>query len=306
MRTIRSGRSAGPRPLLFLVLAAGLILAACAGAGASLSTVGNQVDGDGGSRDAGAGAPAPSGAPDDGGNAVGTRDDALIIRTGSLDLEVGDVAASVRAARDAVRALGGYVGASRTGDEGDRPFAQVTYRIPSDRWEDALDALRAIGGPGTRVVAERTEAVEVTGQVVDLEARIRNLRASESALQAIAERATQVSDVLEVQAQLTNVRGEIERLDAQRTDLVERVAYATLTTSFTAPIVAVATQAEAWDPAAVVDSATASLIGVLQGLAALGIWIVIVILPMAVMAALLIAVALVVLRRLGKAARPVG
>ena len=50
----------------------------------------------------------------------------------------------------------------------------------------------------------------MTGQVVDLEARIRNLRASETALQGIAAKAIKISDVLEVQAQLTAVRGEIE------------------------------------------------------------------------------------------------
>ena len=43
----------------------------------------------------------------------------------------------------------------------------------------------------------------MTSQVVDLQARIANLRASETALQGIAAKATKISDVLEVQAQLT-------------------------------------------------------------------------------------------------------
>ena len=59
-------------------------------------------------------------------------------------------------------------------------------------------------------MSEQTQAVEVTGPVVDLQARIRNLGASETALQVIAARATKISDILEIQAQLTGVRGEIE------------------------------------------------------------------------------------------------
>ena len=68
-----------------------------------------------------------------------------------------------RAARDGIRAMGGYIGASTTQNEGDTPIATVTYRIPADRWEDALDLLRGLNGPTTKVVTERTEAVEVTG-----------------------------------------------------------------------------------------------------------------------------------------------
>ena len=63
---------------------------------------------------------------------------------------------------------------------------------------DALDLLRGLNGLTTKVVTEHTEAVEVTGQVIDLQARIKNLQASEVALQGIAERATKISDVLEV------------------------------------------------------------------------------------------------------------
>ena len=109
--------------------------------------------------------------------------------------------------------MGGYIGASETAER----------RRPPDRDDHISHAGRPLGGrarpaawhrrPATKVVNERTQAVEVTGAVVDLEARIRNLRASEVALQDIAAKAVRVSDVLEVQAQLTAVRGQIEQLD---------------------------------------------------------------------------------------------
>ena len=118
-------------------------------------------------------------------------------------------------ARDAIRGMGGYVGASQTSNVDDQPFAEITYRIPVDRWEDALDAAaRPERRHDEGRLTSRPQAVEVTGQVVDLEARIRNLRASETALQEIAEgRRREIQDVLDVQAQLTSVRGQIEQLD---------------------------------------------------------------------------------------------
>ena len=206
-------------------------------------------------------------------------DDAKIIRTGTIELEVKDVPTALVTARDGIRAMGGYVGASRTENVEDRPLAQITYRIPAARWEDALDLLRGLNGQTSKVVTEQTEAVEVTGQVIDLEARIRNLRASETALQKIATGATRISDVLEVEQQLTNVRGQIEQLSAQLADLQDRAGFATLTATFSVPVVAVEVAARGWEPAVVVDEASATLVGVLQSLTTAGIWFAIVWLP---------------------------
>ena len=147
---------------------------------------------------------AAAAAPDGGDgtvDAVGAVDDARIVRTGTMQLEVQRRSGG---RRDGPRRSSGRwaaMSAPRTPrNDGDQPIAQITYRIPVDRWEDALAALRNLNGQTTKVVTEQTEAVEVTGQIVDLEARIRNLRASETALQAIAAKAVKISDVLEVQA----------------------------------------------------------------------------------------------------------
>jgi hypothetical protein len=286
MRTIR--------PLLPVILIA-LLVAACAGS-TSMAPVAPD-DAPGGSTDGETGKPAPGQVVDDGQTAY--RDDAKIIRTGSMTLEVSDVASALRVARDAIVGLGGYVGASTTSNDADRPSAVITYRIPAENWEAALDALRGLNGLTTKVVTEHTEAVEVTGQVVDLEARIANLRASETALQAIAAKATRISDVLEVQAQLTETRGQIESLTAQLKDLNERSAYATLSVQFNVPLVAVEVAAKGWDPTTVVDEAAAAMVSVLQGLATAGIWFAIVWLPILLLFGALTLIVVAVARRLG-------
>jgi hypothetical protein len=292
-----------------MLLMAILALAACGGAssGQVLSTVGNAVDDSaygagGGARAAATGAPAPAASaasaagPNDIGNLV---DDAKIVRTGSIELQVKDVPKATQVARDGIRAMGGYIGASQTGTLGDDPVATITYRIPVDRWEDALDLLRGLAGQTTKVLSEQTQAVEVTGAVVDLEARIRNLRASETALQDIAAKATRVSDVLEVQAQLTNVRGEIEQLNGQLKELTDHAAFATLTANFGTPVVAVDVVAKGWEPAKVVDEATASLVNILQALTTAGIWFVIVWVPILVVLGVIGLIVGLILRRLG-------
>ena len=204
----------------------------------------------------------------------------LIVYTGSLDLEVADVDARVSQAEALIRSLGGHVAASRASDTGDGKSAYVTYRIPAARWTDALNGLK---GLATRVIDEQTSSEDVTAQVVDLDARLTNLRSTESALQGIMTRATTITDVLKVQAELTQVRGDIESLTAQRDLLLNRASLATLEVGFNTPPVTEVTQASSgWDLGKEIDGALAALVRLGQGVLSLLIWLVIVVLPVVV------------------------
>jgi len=302
MRTMRS--------LLFLIAIA-MLIAACGGASSASPASGFDAVGDGGGKGLGSGAegaPPANPAPVQGvaGGQIAAVDDAKIIRTGTMSIEVSDVGNALRVARDAIVGLGGYVGASTTSNDGEQPSAEITYRIPAARWEAALDILRGLNGLTRKVVTEHTEAVEVTSQVIDLQARIANLRASETALQGIAAKATKISDVLEVQAQLTQTRGEIETLTAQLKDLNDRAGYATLTVQFNVPILAVEVAQKGWEPTAIVDEAAATMVSVLQGLATAGIWFVIVWLPILLVIGVVAAIVIAIARRLGYGRRTPG
>ena len=229
------------------------------------------------------------------GNEVALVSDAKIVRTGSLELEVADVAKALSGGRDAIRALGGYIGASQQQQSGDQTVATVTYRIPVSRWEEALDAMRGLGSE----VAEKTDATEVTAQIVDLDARIRNLKASEQALVGYAEKAPKVSDLLEIQSRLTDTRGQIEQLTAQQANLQDQAAMATLTVTFGVKAVAVTQASEHWDPAAEVDRASATLIGIGQAIVSFAIVLAIVWVPVLAVLGFIGLIALVIARRIG-------
>ena len=294
--------------VLFLILTALASLAAACGssaaapAGAAAPAEGQAVGGDGSAARGGASAaPAAPGVGvtgsngGNGGKDAAFRDDAKIIRTGSLQLDVKDVKASLRSARDTIVGMGGYVGASQQSSDGTSIVATVTYRIPVDRWEGALDALRALGDE----VGEQTDAAEVTDQIVDLGARIRNLQASETALVRHAADAAKIADLLEIETRLTDVRGQIEQLTAQQKNLQDQAAYATLAVTFGTEVAAVTKAAEQWDPKNEVDRAGASLIGFLQTLTTAGIWFAIVWLPVLIALAIVVGIGIFIARRLG-------
>ncbi len=209
----------------------------------------------------------------------------LIIRTGQLEIEVADLAAAVATARTRVLAVGGYVSASDETATDGQANASAVYRVPADRWDEALDGIR---GLASQVRAQQVETEAVTAQVVDLGARITNLRASEAALQGIMGQATKISDVLAVQTELTTVRGEIERLVAEKTLLEERAAYGTLTVVFSLPATpAIEEVRRGWDPATDADRATGTLISLGQAAASGAIWLGIVGLPLAIVGTIL-------------------
>ena len=217
-----------------------------------------------------------------------------MIKTGTLALQVKAIDATLAEAGAKITALGGYVSGSERSGDGESAVASVTYRIPAARWDDALAGLR---GLAIKVLGERTQTDEVTGQVLDLGARISNLQATERALQAIMAKAVKISDVLEVQAQLTDVRGQIEQLQTQRQHLQEQAAYGTLNVTFGLETVAVVEAQKGFNPATEVDRATASLVEVGQAIATAGIWFGILWLPILIVLGLIGLVVLLVVRR---------
>ncbi len=297
------------RALVFCAAAA-VIFAACSSSAGNLRSVGGPVDTNGGTGAQGGGAfvgapvePAASAAPAEvpGGDGLTSQDgsltapsDLLVVKTGTLALQVKGLDAALASATAKISSLGGYVSGSQRSGDGQSAVASVTYRIPAARWDEAVAGLR---GLADKVLSEQTQSDEVTGQVVDLGARITNLQTTERALQAIMDRAVKISDVLEVQGQLTQVRGEIEQLATQKKHLEEQAAYGTLGVTYGLQTVAVEQAKKGFDPASEADRATASLVEIGQALAAAGIWFAILWLPILIVLAILALIAFIVVRR---------
>jgi len=148
-----------------------------------------------------------------------------IIYTGEMRVEVEDVQAAVRQVEKTVAGAGGWVSNHQfdTDAQGARR-AVVEVRIPTAAFGATRDALHAIGD----VDHDAVQSQDVGRQLVDLEARLRNLQREESVISALFDRKGKMGEVLEVEHELARVRGEIEAVQGQLRYLNEQVSYSTL------------------------------------------------------------------------------
>lgn len=78
------------------------------------------------------------------------------------------------------------------------------------------------------VVSRSTDVADVTESYTDTEARLKTLRLQEERLLEILSKATELSDVLELESRLSDVRYQIESYEATLRSYDSRVSYSTL------------------------------------------------------------------------------
>ena len=139
--------------------------------------------------------------------------------------EIKDVLAKVRALAEG---YGGYVAGSSQ-KEGK---AQVTIRVPKDKFQAAVREIESYG----KVLDERTTSEDVTERYIDLKARLENLKKQEQRLREILGMARTVEEVLKVEKELERVRGQIESLQGQINYIERNVAMSIIVVNLTEPL----------------------------------------------------------------------
>jgi hypothetical protein len=143
-----------------------------------------------------------------------------IIRTGYITLEVNDIATALSDISVLANQIDGYVvSSSKRGDEDDLS-GRISIRVPVERFDEALDKLRQMA---VEVPYESTEGRDVTEEYSDMQAQLRNLEAMEAQYLELLKKADEVEDILKVQRELFNVRGQIERIKG-RIQYLERTS----------------------------------------------------------------------------------
>lgn len=150
-----------------------------------------------------------------------------LVKRAELVLEVDTVDEAIDQSVAIARRVGGDVLRLQNQtppNESIRHTAFLELRVPQAQLESAIEQLSELG----TVDQQYLTAEDVSAQLVDYEARLRNLRKAEETVLGIMERSGEIGDVLQVAQELRNIRQSIEQIDGQLASLRNRVAFSTL------------------------------------------------------------------------------
>ena len=198
--------------------------------------------------------------------------DRLIIKTATMSLIITDTQEAIGTVTALATGAGGFVLNTNTYHEGEQLLATMIIKVPVEKFEDTLAQLRQMA---FKVDAESTSGQDVSEEYADLEAQLRNLKATEEQLLTFLDKTQNVDEALKVYRELSNIRGQIERIQGRLNYLAKSADMSTITVNLRpkakeAPIVKAG-----WQPLETLKSALRALVSVGQGLLNLGIWLLI-------------------------------
>ncbi len=169
-----------------------------------------------------------------------------IIRNGDFTIESKNPSEDQRKIASIAESLGGFVVTSefKQAASSEGSSVNVIVRVPSAQFDKAINEIIKTG---SQIIYQKTSGKDVTEEFVDLEARLRAKHALENQYLEIMKRASKISDVLEVQEKLTDVRTEIEQMEGRRRYLDNQASLSTINITLQSPAAIVAaTQNSFW------------------------------------------------------------
>ncbi len=113
-----------------------------------------------------------------------------------------------------------------------RDIVTMTVRVPAEKFNEALDEIRQTA---SRVVVETVKGQDVTEEFIDIEANLKTKKALEEQFLEIMKRSNSVEDALNVQRELANVRGEIEKIEGRKRFLESQSSFSTINITLQTP-----------------------------------------------------------------------
>jgi hypothetical protein len=151
-----------------------------------------------------------------------------IIYTASVTLRSASAAVTARRATGIVTAAGGYISAENAmaGSRGRPGTVHLTLKVPVAVYQQVLAELSApsLG----QQLALTQQAANVTEQVANVGSLVTSQEAAITALQRLLDHAASVSQLLQVQQQISTDESELESLQAQQRALDHETSYATI------------------------------------------------------------------------------
>lgn len=152
-----------------------------------------------------------------------------IIHEGDIYFECSDIQETDAFLKAEVKAAKGFISNESENSYGERSEKRLTIRIPSDQLDPLLEKIQT---HAVRIENSNIRSEDVTEQFIDVEARLKTKKELEIRYTELLKQAKNVQEILGLERELANVRGEIESMQGRLNYLSNRVSLSTLNVSF--------------------------------------------------------------------------
>ncbi len=195
----------------------------------------------------------------------------LIITDTSLSLLVKDVANAITDIQSVTTSLGGFLVNSYLSKPESAASGNISVRVPSDKVPQALSAFKNFA---VKVVSESVTGSDVTDAYTDLSARLEVLTKTKTKFEQILDQAVKVTDLLEVQRELTYLQSQIDNLKGQQKYYEQSAKLSKITVYLSTDELSLPyAPTNAWRPVVIFKTAVRSLIGFSRFLGTTLIWL---------------------------------
>ncbi|MBQ4331439.1 MAG: DUF4349 domain-containing protein [Spirochaetaceae bacterium] len=150
-----------------------------------------------------------------------------LIKTGSISLEVEQLASAEEAVLEWCQSFGGYVASSFNHETN----AAFTVRIPAVHFDAAMAAAGNLG----RVRSRNVSTQDVSEQFYDLQTRLDTRKILRDRLQSYLAQAKNMEDLLHIERELNSTLTEIESMKGRMRRLSNQIDYSTITVDLQLP-----------------------------------------------------------------------
>lgn len=132
---------------------------------------------------------------------------------------------------NSLKDFGAYISEESTSNYHNQNGFDLTIRVPVGNFDNLLDFIIA-NADIKEFDSKSTQVRDVTEEFIDIEARIKIKKESEQKLYELLRQSKNLSETLEIQKQLTDLRSDIESVEGRLKYLADQVGYSTVRVSF--------------------------------------------------------------------------
>ncbi len=154
-----------------------------------------------------------------------------IIKEADLRFRTKDNHETYSLIKNSLKGFGAYISEENTFNYSNRTGFDITIRVPAERFDSLLDFIVTHANI-KELDNKSTQLKDVTEEFIDIQARIKIKKESEQKLADLLKQAKNLSETLEIQKQLTDLRADIESIEGRLKYLTDQVNYSTIRISF--------------------------------------------------------------------------